>query len=504
MRRRLQSLPVLMILLGYGTLAMFLPALHAAVTGDWEVARAFLHSALLFGLVFIFFAIVFDRPPAIRPARSHLLALLGAFTIGPLMLAVPVTEALPGIRLFDAWFEMVSSLTTTGATLLPSMPTVSPTVHLWRAEVGWLGGFLAWVTAVGVLAPLNLGGFEVSSGTGIGGGGILRGPITHVADPAERLRRFAAQLLPVYSALTLCLWLGLILAGSDPLVALCHAMSTMATSGISPIGGLTESGAGFAGEIVIFPFFVFALSRLTFRADERPQALRSLATDPELRVALALVTSVMVLLFARHWFDPRATQWDGLDAIGALWGAAFTAASFLTTTGFESRSWQIAQSWSALQTPALILMGLALVGGGIATTAGGVKLLRVYALYKHGEREIERLVHPSSIGGAGAEARRIRRQGAYLAWIFFMLFAISVTVVSGAFALTGLDFRAANILTIAALSTTGPLANVTGEVPISYAALSDAAKAVFSAAMIVGRLETLALIALLNPALWRA
>ena len=81
------------------------------------------------------------------------------------------------------------------------------------------------------------------------------------------------------------------------------------------------------------------------------------------------------------------------------------------------------------------MLGLAMFGGGVATTAGGVKLLRVFALFKHGQREMERLVQPSSIGGAGQLARRFRRQGAFIAWIFFMLFAISIAAVTALLAL---------------------------------------------------------------------
>ena len=95
-----------------------------------------------------------------------------------------------------------------------------------------------------------------------------------------------------------------------------------------------------------------------------------------------------------------------------------------------------------------------MIGGGVATTAGGVKLLRVYVLYMHGRRELERLVHPSSIGGSGQRARRLRREGAYVAWIFFMLFAISIAAVMLALSLSGLDFEQSVVLSIAALSTT--------------------------------------------------
>jgi trk system potassium uptake protein len=188
----------------------------------------------------------------------------------------------------------------------------------------------------------------------------------------------------------------------------------------------------------------------------------------------------------------------------AFWGGLFTVASFLSTTGFVSTDWDVARSWSGLEAPGLILMGLAVFGGGVGTTAGGVKLLRVYALFIHGKREMDRLIHPSSIGGAGPAARQLRRQGAPLAWIFFMLFAFSIALGMAAFALTGQSFENALVLTIAALSTTGPLVGVAGDTALRLDLLGDAAKLVFAAAMIIGRLETLALIALLNPDFWRS
>jgi len=120
-----------------------------------------------------------------------------------------------------------------------------------------------------------------------------------------------------------------------------------------------------------------------------------------------------------------------------------------------------------------------------------------------GEREMERLLHPSSIGGGGKDARRIRRQGAYISWIFFMLFAISVAVVMLMMSLTGVQFETSMVLSVAALSTTGPLATVAAETPISYAGIPDMAKFVLAAAMVLGRLETLAIIALFNPEIWR-
>ena len=148
-------------------------------------------------------------------------------------------------------------------------------------------------------------------------------------------------------------------------------------------------------------------------------------------------------------------------------------------------------------------MGLALIGGGVATTAGGVKLLRVFALYQNGSREMERLVHPSSVSGAGASGRRLQSNGAFIAWIFFMLFAMTMAAITLLLALFGVNFEDALVLSIAGLTTTGPVIQLADTTPIVLAELGPYAKSVFCAAMVLGRLETLAIIAILTPELWR-
>lgn len=502
--RLLHQIPFMVILIGVFALAMYIPASHAFVMRNYAVSRAFLYSGSLFLIVALLLGIATAANRTTQPARDQLLTLLGAFTILPLVLAVPFSEAVPDTTFYNAWWEMVSSLTTTGATLFE--PGRLPgSVHLWRALVGWIGGFFVLLTAVAILAPMNLGGFEVLTGAPAGQGAVAGGQAMRTVAPNERLWRYTTTLLPVYAGLTLVLWIGLIMAGDRALVAACHAMSTLATSGISPVGGMGGSASGVAGEVVIFIFFIFGLSRRFYPSGRTMLAARGLKDDPELRMALLLVTLVPALLFLRHWIGALEVDevQDTAAALSALWGTVFTVLSFLTTTGFESVDWTEARAWSGLATPGLILAGLAVVGGGVATTAGGVKLLRVYALYRHGEREIERLVHPNSIGGAGTQARRLRRQGAQMAWIFFMLFALSIAVTMLALSLTGLDFVASTTFAVAALSTTGPLAGVTAETPLNWSDLDGAARAVLAAAMVLGRLETLAIIALLNPEFWR-
>jgi trk system potassium uptake protein TrkH len=310
--------------------------------------------------------------------------------------------------------------------------------------VGWLGGLLIWVSAMAVLAPLNLGGYEVTSEARVEGQIQTSLTQTGAAGAAERLRRSAAQLTPVYGVLTIILSFGLLLAGEEPLVAVIHAMSTMATSGITPVDGLAGRPGGHRGRGADrgLP------SSSPCRAG--PSAADSTGHGPNGWRA----TGRRGWRASPWWCCPRfcscatgSVRWRSrrwpisATRSQALWGSAFTVLSFLTTTGFVSDSWVAAQTWSGLQTPGLLLVGLVLMGGGVATTAGGMKLLRVYALYKHGVREMGKLIYPHSVGGAGRLGRRIRREGAYIAWIFFMLFILTLAAVMLALAATGLGFR---------------------------------------------------------------
>lgn len=503
----LARLPLLVTLIGMSGLAMLVPAVHAAATGEQRLAEVFFYEAGLTLVLALFIAIAMAGRVRLEHPRRHLAGLLAVFVLLPLLLAMPFHEAVGNTSFLNAYVEMVSDLTTTGATLFDDPGRLAPPIHTWRATVGWLGGLFIWVAGIAVLAPLALGGFEVRqrapTEAQIAEGFVQ---ISERADLSARIRAHAAQLLPVYTGLTLLLWAGLIVAGDPPAVALAHAMSTLSTSGISPVGGLSRGGAGWGGEVMVAVFLVFAISRLTFAREGQGRGLRPLVQDAEIRIAFALIVLVPSFLFLRHFlgaYEVEGAQMNLVQGIAAFWGSAFTVLSFLTTAGWESAAWTASQDWSGLQTPGLILLGLALVGGGVATTAGGVKLLRVYALYKHGARELERLVHPHSVGGSGGEARHLRRRGAYMAWLSFMLMAMSLALVMAAFSFTGETFEQALVLSVAALTTTGPLASLAEVEPISYANLTEGAKYIFAGAMVLGRLETLAIVALFSPDLWR-
>lgn len=505
MARPDRSPPIFVTLLIAAAVASLVPSFYGAAVGDFDNARVFFYCGLLFAIAGGFIGLAVATTPRNRTEHRYLLGLVLSYFWLPLVLSLPMVQATQDLRLIDIYLDMASALTTTGAPIF-TPAQLADTLHLWRATVGWFGGLLIWITALAVLSPLNLGGFEVSSnvlpGTQIAS---LRGQLTLVT-AAGRLHRAAFVLTPIYVGLSIVLAMALTIAGERPLHAVIHAMSTLSTSGISAVAGPPDGQGGVIGEMVIAVFFVFALTRRSFSNGFTAAWPLALVQDRELRLAVFVALVLPSFLFLRHWL--AAYGGDGLDdiagAFAAFWGSIFTVLSFLTTTGFVSANWGQALGWSGLTTPGLILAGLVIMGGGVATTAGGLKLLRIYALYKHGTREIDRLIYPHSVAGAGRLGRRIRREGAFIAWVFFMLLLITIGAVSVALGMTGLDFTQSLILAISAIATAGPLASVAGEVPISYIALSDPAKFILVAAMVIGRMETLVFIAILNPSFWRS
>lgn len=498
----LRHLPLFLLIMGLFSVSMLVPALYALALDEFHEARSFFYAAVIGLILVCLVGIAISNRPHKPTSMSQLQALLSVFLFLPVILAMPFYESIQTTTFLSAYFEMVSCLSTTGLTLFDPH-RLSDAEHLWRSQVAWIGGGIMWVAAAAILAPLSLGGFEVTSRGQPGQPGNLSGQGHEQADTVLRLWRCINTLVPVYAGLTLALAVMLIFLGHSVLDSTILAMSTLSTSGITNGGPVLD--IGIADEAVICCFLLFGLSRLTFAGDTKAVQRKGIWADAEFRMGMLIVLAVPMVLLVRHWLGALeiGEQQDWLAALRGFWGAFFTAMSFLTTTGFVSADWGTAQSWSGLATPDLILIGLAVLGGGVATTAGGVKLLRVVALYLNGRREIEKLVHPSQMIVPGRSDARIGREGAFIAWVFFMMFALSITGVCLVLGLAGIVFEPAMVLSVATLTNTGPLLNITTSGEIDLIGLAASAKMILSLAMVLGRLEILAIIVVLSAGIWR-
>lgn len=502
---RFDRLPAVTILIGLLAVVMLVPMVHAIGESDWRSARSFLYAAIFSMFVAGVFSQLLNPMGAALPARRDIFRLILAWTCLPALAAIPVAMITPALGAGGAYFEMVAAMTTTGGTAYGPLMEVPPTIHLWRGLVGWYGGLITLIAAYVIMAPRRLGGFEVSLSSH---SELMDGrPVDlHIGagDVHARLFRALRVILPAYLGATFLIMVLFASLDRPGVAAAVHAMSVMSTSGISPYrGGMGELG-NYWIEAVAVVFMIAAATRLLYARASQTGREFNWREDPELRLLLALVLIVTATLFLRHWVGVLTISGGAGEASGfeALWGAFFTAVSYITTTGFESHAWTTARNWSGHDNPALVLLALCAVGGGAATTAGGIKLIRAYALIRHGLRELERIAQPHSVAGAGQQQRGLRREGAFIAWAFMMLFIVSVLILVLALTVSGLSFDRALVAATAAISNTGPAMVMVFDEGGGFDKMNAASRAVLIAGMILGRIETLALIALLNPDSW--
>ena len=491
---RFQKLPLAISIPTLFILMLMIPSVHGFISGDSHKGRSFFYAVLLglFGLTFLRFSLQGTVFPMHRHAQ--LWSLIAFFLGFPLLLAIPLYEVSATGQFIDAYLDIVSTVTTTGLPVF-APGSLSETLVIWRVSLGWASGFLIWVFAWSIFAPLNLGGFEHLGARGEAMTQTQNARQTTGRLPAEKFWSEAVRLGPVYLWITLAAALALLIVSGDPSYALLRAMATIATFGIE----IPEhSGAGgVGGEVILALVMLFALSRSTFSTVFARARKWRVTEDPELRVAAGLVLVATLVLIGQG-----ARYVEGLGAhLELVWGAFFTSLSYLTTTGLASDSLPV--GLVNLDPVEIILVALAMIGGGVATTAGGIKLLRVFILTGHSRAEVNRLIAPSQVMSGQIESRSHDHHSAMLACVFLVLFILVMGAITLALTVAGSPVKDSLYLTLATVTNTGPLLPTGSGAETLVMSLPTQAKMILAAAMVLGRLEVLALLALLNPDIYR-
>ena len=491
---RFQKLPLAISIPTLFILMLMIPSVHGFISGDSHKGRSFFYAVLLglFGLTFLRFSLQGTVFPMHRHAQ--LWSLIAFFLGFPLLLAIPLYEVSAAGQFIDAYLDIVSTVTTTGLPVF-APGSLSETLVIWRVNLGWASGFLIWVFAWSIFAPLNLGGFEHLGARGEAMTQTQNARQTTGRLPAEKFWSEALRLGPVYLWITLAAALALLIVSGDPSYALLRAMATIATFGIE----IPEhSGAGgVGGEVILALVMLFALSRSTFSTVFARARKWRVTEDPELRVAAGLVLVATLVLIGQG-----ARYVEGLGAhLELVWGAFFTSLSYLTTTGLASDSLPV--GLVNLDPVEIILVALAMIGGGVATTAGGIKLLRVFILTGHSRAEVNRLIAPSQVMSGQIESRSHDHHSAMLACVFLVLFILVMGAITLALTVAGSPVKDSLYLTLATVTNTGPLLPTGSGAETLVMSLPTQAKMILAAAMVLGRLEVLALLALLNPDIYR-
>lgn len=462
--------------------SMLLPAAIDLLAGnaDWH---AFLVSALITGGTGG--ALILGYRPSsaisITPREGFLLTtvswmLLAGFATLPLML---VTDSL---SFTDAYFETMSGLTTTGATVIVGLDRMPMGLLLWRALLHWIGGIGIIVIAVAVLPVLRVGGMQ-----------LFR---TESSDKSEKIRPRVSQvsgvLISTYVSLTALCAVALVLAGMPAFEAVAHAMSAMATGGFST----RDLSVGFFRDpliewIITGFMFVAGMTFVLLARAARGDFAWIWRDDQTRWYCLVTASFIAALALWQIVVNDRPAG----DAIRA---SSFNVVSIITTTGFASEDYLL---WGTMPTTAIMV--LLFIGSCTGSTSGGIKFFRLYVLFASARWQIRNLIHPHRVLRPTYNDKPISDDVMRSVLSFFVFYMVAFALISIAVSAFGLDTLAAMSAVAQALSNVGPA--LTPEIgPVgTYAGLADGAKWLLSLAMLLGRLEFLTVLVLLSPAYWR-
>ena len=382
----------------------------------------------------------------------------------------------------DAFFESMSGLTTTGATVLAGLDDLPKAILYYRQQLQWLGGMGIIVLAVAILPMLGVGGMELYHAES---SGISKERLT------PKLTQTAKALWKIYISFTIICALGYYLAGMDAFDAIGHSYSTVAIGGFSThdasIGYFNSSA--IESVAIVFMFLAGINFSLHFFVWQKKNAF-TYSQDSEFKMYLFILFSTTVIV-GTYLFDSGYYPSVSESARQAL----FQTISIATTTGFASTDYS---QWPFILP--MLLIFASFIGACAGSTGGGIKVVRVLLMFKLAMKEIKKFIHPNAHISIKLNQRSVAEKTLVSVWGFFSLYVIAFIIILIALMFTGLDQITAFSATAASINNLGP---GLGDVAANYGGISDSAKWILSFSMLLGRLEILTLMVLLHKAFWR-
>lgn len=418
--------------------------------------------------------------------RDGILLVAATWTLIPLVACLPLLLHFGDKLSFtNAYFEMTSALTTTGATILSGLDSMPPSINLWRHLVQWFGGMGIIVLAVAILPLLGVGGMQLFKAE-------TPGPMKD-SKLTPRIEQTAKALWLVYAALTAVCAFCLYAVGMSWFDALCHAFSAMALGGFSTHDASIGHFDSAPIEIVLTVFQVLAaLNFATHFLAWRSKSLHAYAHDPEVkRVIAVLGLSCVGIGLYLHQTGTYETLAESLRH------ATFNIVTIATDCGYATQNFA---AWPVFVPMWLLFLSCITVSSG--STGGGIKMIRTLVIERQASIQLKKLVHPRAMFPLRIGGRLMPDDLPAAVLGFTFLYFASIVTLTFTLLLSGLDFVTAFSAIIACINNMGPGLGEVGPAT-NYASLNDFQTWICTLAMTLGRLELLPLLVLATPAFWR-
>lgn len=381
----------------------------------------------------------------------------------------------------DAFFESLSGLSGTGATVFTDVEALPKSLLFWRSITHWLGGLGIIVIFIALLPQTGQSTMQMYNAE-------AGGPTDTRVLP--KLKDTTGALFRLYLALTLVATLMLCLAGLSPFDAVNHAMSAIGSGGFSTYNDSVAHFDSVPVELLLSLFMFLAGGSFALYYQAYRKGLRVFARNNEFRVYASLILAAVLIITV------DLVHSTGEAPLLAFRHALFQATS-LSTTGFVSTDFDL---WPGLSQGVLLL--LMLIGGSSGSTAAGLKVSRVVLLFLMLRAVVWEKMHPRIALTVEVNGRSVALNVLHRTAVFFFLYVLTICVIALLLTLDGITTFDALGISITTIGCVGPAFGIAGATE-TYAPLSPYVKSVLCFAMLLGRLEIFTVLAMLSPAFWR-
>jgi len=440
-----------------------------------DMANAFtLSSGLTISVGMLLFFLTPKEQDSLYPKEMFLTTTL-MWLLYALFAAIPFYLPPNPVSFTNAFFESVSGLTTTGATIFSNIDNLSAGTLFWRSMTQWFGGIGIIVVALVVLPTLRIGGMQLFATESV----ILSERIS------PTVRKSVRDILFYFILLTVCCGICLWWCGMSPFDAVNHAMTTIATGGFSTHDASIAYYHNSTLEWVLIAFMFLAGLPLVIGPHLFHKKFASIKSNVQIMTFIkVIVISVVILGCACGWQNIRTIL--------------FQVISVMTTTGFVVSDYNV---WGSVAIS--VFMILLISGACTGSTSGGVKMFRFAVVGRILSQRMKSLVQPHAVFVARYGEKVIDTD--IVDGVLFFCGMFCITVVASVITLSALDLDYITALSgsLASIANVGPaLGNVIGPTQ-NFESLPDAAKWVLSVDMLLGRLEFTSIVVLFLPFLWR-
>ena len=469
------TLGVLLIVLGF---SMLVPIIIQLIYSEFN--STFIISSIItitFGA--LFFLANIDHNRSLSTQQAFLLTALSWVGVA-IFGSIPFIFSELNLSLTDAFFESMSGITTTGATIINNLSDAPRAILGWRAMLQWLGGIGIIVMAITLMPIMNVGGmqlFKISNN-----------------DSSEKIlpksKEIALRLIYIYSGLTILCAVTYNVFGMSIFDSITHSMTTIATGGFSNY----NQSIGFFNSVAIetsalifiilgsIPFIVYIKflngNRSIFTSDTQ------IKTFLKIIFVSILILSIYLLIDNSKSFSLRSIF--------------FNVISILTGTGYVNAQFD---NWGSF--PLVLFLGLMFIGGCAGSTTCGIKIFRFQILYSFVINQIKKIIYPKGIFILKYDKNPIDNKFIASIISFIYMYLIIFFLLSALLSLTGLDFITSISGAATSISNVGPgLGSIIGPNG-NFSSLPDVSKWILTIGMILGRLELFAILVLFLPSFWR-